>query len=106
MNADGSNDIDLSNNSALDDSARWSPDGTKIVFRGGSTSQIFTVNPDGTGKFQVTAGSNTFSPGWSADGTRIVYSDNPSEIYIIDASGMNNVQLTTNASGDSNPKCR
>jgi Tol biopolymer transport system component len=47
----------------------WSPDGTKIVFTrvsaNGAQSNIYTVNPDGSGLFQVTRGGlGASEPDW------------------------------------------
>ena len=46
----------------------WSPDGAKIVFaRGLSTdvdAEIYTVNLDGTGLFQVTHAPGSGNPDW------------------------------------------
>lgn len=46
----------------------WSPDGTKIVFTGvtanGTQSNIYTVNADGSGRFQVTHGLTDSLPDW------------------------------------------
>jgi Tol biopolymer transport system component len=46
----------------------WSPDGTKIVFTrvsaAGTQSNVYTVNPDGSGLFQVTRGLAGTQPDW------------------------------------------
>jgi Tol biopolymer transport system component len=65
-------------NSHDDGVARWSPDGTRILFAGARGS-LFVVHPDGTGLRKVpldTGGGFSFAraPGWSPDGTRIVFS--------------------------------
>jgi YD repeat-containing protein len=56
MNADGSGQTRLTNELANDDSANWSPDGTKIIFRSererdccDPTAQVWTMNSDGSG---------------------------------------------------------
>ena len=52
MNADGSNQIRLTNNSFDDASPSWSPDGGQLVFSsqrdGDYASQIYTMNADGS----------------------------------------------------------
>ena len=76
MNADGSNQTRLTNNSAVDRQPTWSPDGTMIVFysdRDG-TCEIYGMNADGTGQTRLT--NNTvadWDPSWSPDDTRIVF---------------------------------
>ena len=48
---------------------RWSPDGTRIVFARGTSgdddSNIYTVNPDGTGLTKVTHGGRDQAPDWA-----------------------------------------
>lgn len=59
----------------------WAPDGSRLVFAsnhaGGDDTRLFTVKPDGTDLRQVThdsAGSSHFTPAYTRDGTRIVFS--------------------------------
>jgi Tol biopolymer transport system component len=51
---------------------RWSPDGSRIVFvftkTGSKTSQVATVNPDGSGLVLVTSGSVDLAPDWGVPG--------------------------------------
>ena len=60
---------------------------------------VCLVNPDGSGYTQLT--SQGGHPRWSPDGTLITYASG-SGIYVMDANGSNQTQLTT-ASGDSDP---
>jgi len=56
MNANGTNQVNLSNSSSSDHFPTWSPDGTKIVFlsmRDGN-SEMYTMNPDGTNQTRLT----------------------------------------------------
>ena len=65
------------------DSPRWSPDGTQLVFarqgigplrNGGCQSTLFVVNADGSDLRQlVPAEMNALIPSWSADGSTIVF---------------------------------
>jgi dipeptidyl aminopeptidase/acylaminoacyl peptidase len=58
------------------------PPAPRILFAGdsagGPSSGIFSVNPDGTGQFQITTegppGETTVHPRWSPDRTRVTYS--------------------------------
>jgi len=51
MNADGSDELNLTSNPGKDDFPDWSPDGTKILFASappGGPTKLTTMNPDGT----------------------------------------------------------
>src|SRR5438445_9299743 len=68
MNAvDGSNQVDLSNNSAADSRPAWSPDGAKVAFDSKRTgnSEIFTMDANGANQIDVTNSSATDQrPDW------------------------------------------
>jgi len=73
MNADGSNQIRLTNTLENDDSPSWSPDGIQIIFRSererdayDPAQQLWTMNSDGMN--QAIISSNEFgdySPSWN-----------------------------------------
>ena len=71
MDADGSNQINLTNNSAFDGCFDWSPDGSKIVF---------TSDRGGNFVSRITSDNITMS-----------------EIYVMDANGSNQTRLTSTA---------
>jgi TolB protein len=59
MNADGTGVTQLTNNSAAEEEASWTPDG-RIIFdsnRDGGRRHIFIMNADGTSVTQLTSGS-------------------------------------------------
>jgi Tol biopolymer transport system component len=59
MNADGTGQTPLTDNTILDATPTWSPDGQKIVFHknpaGPGSAQLFVMNADGTGQTQLTS---------------------------------------------------
>jgi dipeptidyl aminopeptidase/acylaminoacyl peptidase len=70
----------------------------KIAFssnRDGDT-EIYTVNPDGSGLAQITHNSvPDTDPAWSPDGTRLTFVSNH-DIWVMDADGANAFTVTTN----------
>ena len=115
MDADGGNQQRLTNNRHNDDHPSWSPDGKRIVFDArrnghfrndlwGITSEIYVMDTDGRNQLNLTNNrSNDWSPSWSPDGKRIVFTmsdENGTEIYVMDADGRNQLNLTNNRSND------
>jgi TolB protein len=77
MNADGSDDHNLSGQSTSDGWPAWSPDGKRIVFarQTSGSLQIFVMNRDGSGVRQLTDAAEGFTnPRWSPDGSKILCS--------------------------------
>ena len=78
MNSSGSGQTPLTNQ-AGDNKAdpTWSPDGSKIVYMFASSaghSDIWTVNANGGGGFNVTSsGADNTAPVWSPDSRRIAF---------------------------------
>ena len=117
IDADGKNQQRLTNNRSNDWSPSWSPDGKRIVFSArreghfrndllGITDEIYVMDADGGNQQRLTNNrSNDWSPSWSPDGKRIVFtmSDNGTEIYVMDADGGNQQRLTNNRSNDDQP---
>ena len=98
MNADGSDQTNLSNNDANDFNPTWSPDGEKIAFtsdRENGNFDIYVMNAaDGSGQTRLTDNpGDDFNPTWSPDGEKIAFrsfrdsteqSDNE-DIYVMNA---------------------
>jgi Tol biopolymer transport system component len=113
INADGSNQTRLTNNTADDVYPAWSPNGTKIAFATGTGSDggypydIYTMNTDGTGPTRLTnnTGSNG-EPAWSPDGSKIAFDTNRDgnyEIYTMNVDGTNQTRLTNDPASNFSP---
>jgi len=100
------------NPAAIDDDPDWSPDGQTLVFTShaatddpinSSTTEIFTIRPDGTGRpTRLTNNAEEErAPSWSPDGKRIVFCcrrGGPDfELCVMNADGTGQSQLTDNA---------
>ncbi|HEY0459108.1 MAG TPA: choice-of-anchor Q domain-containing protein [Pyrinomonadaceae bacterium] len=102
MNADGSNQTQLTGNFADDSAPKWSADGSKIVFQSNrdGNNEIYTMNADGSSPVRLTnnALQDNF-PDWSPDASKIVFvkgTSYPAEIWVMDADGGNQTQLSGN----------
>ena len=110
MDADGLNQVNLTNTGGGEFAPAWSPDGSKIAFyssRDGISGEIYVMDADGLNLMRLT---NFFgldhNPDWSPDGSKIAFDRSLAgnlEIYVMDADGLNQVNLTNNAAGDSSP---
>jgi TolB protein len=113
MNADGTDQIRLTNNSIVDDHAMWSPDGTKLAFVSQSAVggfAIFQMNTDGSNRAEITSlsdfvsiepsGSIGFSMSWSPDGRKIAFQDPYyDDIWVVDVETHARQNLTNNGGG-------
>lgn len=61
IHADGSNLVQLTQNTVNDTLPDWSPDGDKILFGGNSLS---VINSDGSNALSIENGKPIFSPRW------------------------------------------
>lgn len=133
MNADGSDTRRLTTRQGPDGGPFFSPDGSKIVFRGREIPdgpeyddykrlldqglwrptqlEVFVMNADGSDLHAVTdLASASFAPFWHPDGERIIFSSNwhdPDgrnfDLFMIDANGNGLEQITFNDTFDGFP---
>ena len=107
--ADGSNQVNLTNSSFDDRWPQWSPDGSQIVFQSdrGGNFDIWVMDADGTNLEQVTnAAAADEQPVWSPDGARIAFGSLRSgvpDVWVIDADGSNPFNVTAHLSEDYSP---
>lgn len=100
----------LTRNFDIDVSARFSPDGEKIVFvsnRKGSP-QIYKMDINGQNVQRLTfKGKNNTEPSWSPKGDKILFvgrdTDGHSDIFSMDPDGSNMVRLTYDARNNMEP---
>jgi Tol biopolymer transport system component len=110
MNADGSDQINLTNNIATDVMPAWSPDGSQIAFSSSrdGNMEIYVMNKDGSEPRRLTNNeANDISPQWSKVGNKIAFSSNRDgnyEIYSMNEDGSDPRNLTNNSARDDNPK--
>jgi len=101
-----SNLTNITNNSAHDYYADWSPDGTKIAFTSEKyeNEHIFVMNTDGTNQVRLTNyKAQNRRPSWSPDGTRIAFDskrDEMGEIYVMNSDGTNEIRITNDIYDD------
>ena len=93
----------------------WSPDGTKIIFTWSLGQQdIHVINVDGSGETNLTPdtiGSDQRDGVWSPDGARFAFTDTRfwsipdfnTEIFVRDADGTGEIQVTDHPSIDEEP---
>jgi Tol biopolymer transport system component len=133
MNADGSDVKRLTHRPGPDGGPFYSPDGTKIVFRGRQLGpgpelddyrsllaeglwrptelELFVMDRDGGNLRQVTrSGGASFAPSWHPDGRRIIFSSNLHdprgrnfELYLVNQDGTGLERITQNETFDGFP---
>ena len=113
VNRNGMNMRWLTRTEGMEDYPQWSPDGSKILFRGAAVpgqTELYTINVDGTGLVNVTAGltqlSGKLDPAWSPDGNRIAFIGVQSgsyKVWTIKSDGTDARLMTTDAGVDMQP---
>ena len=111
VNLDGSGDVRLTTDPALAGfEPAWSPDGRSIAFVSLADSDVYLINPDGTGLVNLTNGAgDDDDPTWSPDGSRLAFNTTPvdqpleSEIAVMNRDGSGRTLLTNRPGFDISP---
>lgn len=113
MEADGSNQRQLTDSPGNDAHPRWSPDGSRILFHSDRAGRfaLYVMDADGSGRDRLTYGAfGDMWADWSPDGSRIVFvrferylEGGSEEIYTIGSDGSNPMRLTHNDWTDTEP---
>lgn len=101
INADGNNEVRLTNDAFEDRDPIWTRDGQRITYASQRSSDngIFEINANGTNERRITGGS---LGDWSPDGQRLaLYDFDPAAqfafgLYLVNADGTNRVKLFSN----------
>ena len=116
MNPDGKRVRRLTEHPQFDATPAWSPDGQKITFISfrDEPGDIYVMNPDGSNPINLTQSpeAKEGAPSWSPDGKQITYKSwgifnangfFQSDIWVMDADGANQRNLTNHIANDWNP---
>jgi Tol biopolymer transport system component len=101
MNADGTNQTQLSKSGVREDQVPdWSPDGRKVAFAQGAvgSGRIWVINADGSNPVQLTSGpGDDFGTAWSPDGRQIAFvrdfANNDRSVWTMNADGSDQQRL-------------
>ena len=105
MDADGKNQIRLTDGPDAKREPDWSPDGGKIAFTVRHGINHFEVM-DADGQNRVRYEDRTIQPSWSPDGQQIAFvslKDEGNEIYVMDADGQGLERVTHDLVPKKNP---
>ena len=116
MNADGSEQTNLTNNSANDFNPSWPHDRKKIAFRSERSGnvEIYVMNADGSEQKRLANNrASDWLSNWSPDRKKFAFHRSPdrkkfasysrngnTEIYVENADGREDKRLTNNPAGD------
>ena len=109
MNADGTNQRQITNTNGTNNYPSRSSDGSLIAFvsdRDGN-SEVYVMNADGSNQRNVTNDpADDYFPSWSSDGSQIAFvsdRDGDYEVYVMDADGTNPMNITNDPAQDTQP---
>jgi Tol biopolymer transport system component len=107
MDADGSNEVRLTNRNDEDSMPAWSPDGSQIYYTRseGGDIKIWRIDADGTDATAISTGTGFDGyPMSNSAGTKIVFTRNigvNQQIYTMNSDGSNLVELPNVSNADS-----
>lgn len=112
MNADGSNQTNLTNHPSDDIDPFFAPFGNKVMFvsnRNDNNFEIYTIDGGSNVTRLTFTPENETRPAFSFDGTKITFmrasgNATTAEIWVMNADGSNQVRLTNNSVEDNRPK--
>jgi uncharacterized repeat protein (TIGR01451 family) len=119
MNTDGTGQNRLTNDVGNDESPKWSPDNSRIVFQSDRDyqsdgdnpiygSDIYVMNWDGSGVSRLTSAAyDDIAPVWSPDGSKIAFQSFRNgvnnQIYVMNADGSGQVNISNSTANDTQP---
>src|SRR5215510_8086609 len=99
MNADGTNQTALTDSSGIDTEPAFSKDGSKIVFRSDRDGdrEIYIMDADGSNEVNLThtPGVTELAPGFSPDGSKIIFYDGVGQVLVMNPDGSNRDRIGT-----------
>jgi uncharacterized repeat protein (TIGR01451 family) len=119
MDTGGTNQVRLTNDAGNDESPKWSPDNSRIVFQSDRDFQsdsdnpiygwdIYVMNWDGSAVSRLTSAAyDDIAPVWSPDGTKIAFQSFRNglnyQIYVMNADGSGQVNISNNNANETQP---
>lgn len=109
MHADGSNQVNLTNDPADDYDPVWSPDGTRIAFVSNRSDgeegglHIFIINADGSNPTRISAQGDSRFPDWSPAGDKIAFTSQ-GDVYVVNLADGTERNLTNSSENDEQPR--
>jgi len=110
MNNDGTEQVNLTNNSGNDSWPSWSPNGDKIIFSSYRTGnwEVYIMDIDGSNQFNLTNSVTTVEAcsEWSSDASEITFhsdQDGNYNIFTMNSDGTNRTRITTHSLTDAYP---
>lgn len=106
VQAAGSEPVDLTDNHSFQAGARWSPDGSRLLYT--FEDQVAVIDADGSSRRSLLTNDGGQTAAWSPDGRQIVFGevaerDEGADLFIMDADGTNLRRLTEGVGFASRP---